>query len=329
MEGQQRVGVLAEAPSVLRELGADPAALIAQAGVGADVLRNPENFLTFPQLGRFFQAAVAATKCPHFGLLVGQRSSTYSLGLVGRLMRTAPTLRDAILDLCRNQRRYVRGAVTYLLVRDGTAFWGYGVYYPDMPAKEQLCDGATAAGARFMQELAGQPAAEALLSRTRPADTGPYYRALRASLHFDAEQWVLAFPERLLDSKPPEADPVLRSLLRGQVANYWAVAQPDITERVMRALRARLLNSDVSLELVADDMRLHSRTLNRRLQTAGVTFRDLLNQARFQIAADLLSATRMEITAIGLALGYAEPSGFTNAFRRWSGAAPSRWRASA
>jgi len=42
-------------------------------------------------------------------------------------MQTAPTLKDAILDLCTNQRRYVRGAVTYLVIQNEVAFWGYAV----------------------------------------------------------------------------------------------------------------------------------------------------------------------------------------------------------
>lgn len=125
MEGQQRIGVIAELPRVLREMGEDPARVIAGAGVNPDMLRNPENSLTFVEVGRLIQACVTATGCEHFGFLVDQRSTTTSLGLVGRLMQNAPTLRDAILDLCTNQRRYVRGAVAYFFVQNETAFLGY------------------------------------------------------------------------------------------------------------------------------------------------------------------------------------------------------------
>ena len=47
-------------------------------------------------------------------------------------MQNAPTLKDAILDLCKNQNRYVRGAVSYLLIQDETALWGYAVHHPTM-----------------------------------------------------------------------------------------------------------------------------------------------------------------------------------------------------
>jgi AraC-like DNA-binding protein len=105
------------------------------------------------------------------------------------------------------------------------------------------------------------------------------------------------------------------------------VREPSISDRIVRVLRARAVFGETSLEEVASDLSVHPRTLNRRLQADGTSFRKLANEARFLIARQLLAGTRMEITDIGLALGYAEPSGFTHAFQRWSGTAPSEWRA--
>jgi AraC-like DNA-binding protein len=62
------------------------------------------------------------------------------------------------------------------------------------------------------------------------------------------------------------------------------------------------------------------------LQAEGRTFRELTNEARFEVAQQLLAGTRMDITNVAFALGYADPSGFTHAFHRWSGLAPSEWR---
>ncbi|OKO78986.1 hypothetical protein AC628_12285 [Bradyrhizobium sp. NAS96.2] len=91
-------------------------------------------------------------------------------------------------------------------------------------------------------------------------------------------------------------------------------------------LHARVVFPDISLEAVANEMSMQPRTLNRRLQAEGKSFRELVNEARFAVARQLLAGTRMDITDIALALGYADPSGFTHAFQRWSGVAPSEWR---
>jgi AraC-like DNA-binding protein len=325
MEGQQRIGALVELPQVLRELGADPTAVISGVGINPDLLRNPENSLSFVELGRLVEAWVAATRCEHFGLLVGQRSATASLGLVGRLMQTAPTLKDAILDLCTNQRRYVRGAVTYLMVQNEIAFWGYAVHHPGMPAIEHISDGAIAVGVNMMRELVGAAPDEILTSRRAPADVTPYRRFFGVSPWFDAEQHAMAFSADLL-SRPVRANRELRRILEQKVAAYWAVEQPSMTQTVTRMLRARVIFPDTSLEAVASELSMQPRTLNRRLRAEGKSFRELTNEARFEVARQLLAGTRMEITDIALALGYADPSGFTHAFQRWSGVAPSEWR---
>ncbi len=327
MEGQQRVGPLAEVPQVLRDLGNDPTKVMADAGIDAGILRNPDNMLSFTEVGRLLSACVTATACPHFGLLVGQRSATASLGLVGRLMRNAPTLQAAILDLCTHQHRYVRGSVVYLVTQDEIAFWGYAIHIPGMRAIEQVCDGAIAVGFNMMKELAGVLPADVLTCRHAPSDSAPYRRFFGMTPRFDAEQHALAFPAHLLARPVGGADPELRRILERSVAEYWAVRQPGIVDQVIRVLRARVIFPDTSLEDVAEHLLMHPRTLNRRLQSEGTSFRELLSRARFEVARQLLAGTKMEVTDIGLALGYADPSGFTHAFQRWSGAAPSEWRA--
>ena len=51
LEGQQRVGVLAEAPKLLQELGADPAEVAASVGIDIHVLDDPENMIPFTAAG--------------------------------------------------------------------------------------------------------------------------------------------------------------------------------------------------------------------------------------------------------------------------------------
>ena len=72
---------------------------------------------------------------------------------------------------------------------------------------------------------------------------------------------------------------------------------------------------------------MHPRTLNRRLRAERTTFRKLLNQARFDVARQLLAGTHMDVSGISGALGYAETSAFTHAFRHMAAASPAEWRA--
>jgi len=327
VDGRHRVGALVELPQVLRDLGADPDKLIAAAGIDPRVFRNPENALTFVELGTLLEVCVSATGCKHLGLLVGQRSATDSLGVIGRLMQNSMTLGDAILALCTHQERYERGAVVYLFVQDAIAFFGYAVHLPQIRALEQISDGAIALGFNIMKELVGLSPREILTSRLAPMDITPYRRFFGFTPRFDAEQNALLFPEKLLTMPISGANPKLRMILENLVARYWAAKRLSVAERVVRIICPRLFFADASLETVASVLSMHPRTLNRRLEAEGTTFRRLLGQARFEMARQLLVGTNIQITNIALALGYGDTSSFSHAFQRWSGVAPSQWRA--
>jgi len=326
-EGQQRVGALAEVPQLLRELGTDPAEVAAGVGLDVSVLHDPENSIPFTTAGRLLQAGATRTGCAHFGLLVGQRCDTRSLGLVGRLMRNARTWGRAVQDLVDNQHRYVRGGVPYLMVRGGMAWAGYAIYHQGIEGIDHFCDGAIAIGFNMMRELCGALPDEVLLSRRPPADIRPYRRLFRVPVHFDAEQSTLVFPAGLLERPVPGADSRQREILEASVTKYWAVALPDATEQVVRILRSRVLFGDSTLDEVARCLTMHPRTLNRHLQSERTTFRELLNEARFEVARQLLAGTRINISGIAIALGYAETSAFSHAFHRMAGVSPVEWRA--
>ena len=178
----------------------------------------------------------------------------------------------------------------------------------------------------MMRELVGASPDGVLMSRSVPQDVGAYRRCFGVTPEFQAEQHALVFPASLLERPVRGADRELRGILAKSVAEYWAVRKPSVADRVIRVLHARVIFADATLEGVAQDLSMHPRTLNRRLQAEGASFRDLLSQARFDVARDLLSGTRMAVTDLALALGYADISAFTHAFRRWAGVAPSEWR---
>jgi hypothetical protein len=86
-------------PALLRRLGADPAAIVAEAGFDLDVFDDPDNLVSFAARGRLMRQCVTATGCAHFGLLVGQRSGLHHLGLVGLLAKYSPDVGMALRSL--------------------------------------------------------------------------------------------------------------------------------------------------------------------------------------------------------------------------------------
>lgn len=327
--GLQRVGGLCAVPDLLREMGVDPAPVLARAGIEPSALRNPDNLISYVSVGALLDEGSKATRCDHFGLRVGGSASLETLGVVGRLIQNSPTLGEAVTAFLENQHRYVRGAVPYLLVEGETAFIGYAVYQPNVRALTQIYDCAIATAINSFLELTGRRPDEAFLPRAEPRDSTAWHSQYKIPVRFDSEQAGIVFPRTLLSVPIPGANPVLRRILSESVDAYWLVAQPSVVDRVMRLLRPRITAGDTTLKDIAERMGLHPRTLNRRLQEEETSFRELLNNARMNVACQMLECTNLSITQIGLMINYADSAVFSHSFRRLSGQTPSEWRANA
>ena len=81
-----------------------------------------------------------------------------------------------------------------------------------------------------------------------------------------------------------------------------------------------------TIEQAAEQLNLSTRTLRRRLKEEGCSFRELLNEVRFQMARDYLTETRLPLSEISWLLGYTEPGNFSHAFNRWCGLTPRAYR---
>jgi AraC-like DNA-binding protein len=62
------------------------------------------------------------------------------------------------------------------------------------------------------------------------------------------------------------------------------------------------------------------------LRQSGLSFSNLIQQARFEIACSLLEDPDLRLADIAFDIGYSDPAHFTGAFRCWAGVTPSAYR---
>ena len=318
-------------PDVLRSLGADPAQLLGEAGFDLALFDDPDNEVSFAARGRLLAHCVARTGCRHLGLLVGEQGGLHSLGLVGLLVKYSPDVGTALRSLVHHMHLHVRGATTTFAVDGAMARLTYDVHQPRVEATDQVGDGALALMSNIMRALCGPrwKPIEVCMTHRKPEDVGPFRRFFRAPLRFDAEQNVLVFSTYWLRHSLPDADSQVRRLLQRQIDALEVRHSADFPEQVRSLLRTALLTGHSRADQVAAMFSMHSRTLSRRLDAFGVSFRELVDEGRFEIARQMLGDSAMDVRQIALSLDYADPSAYTRAFRRWSGTTPGRWRATA
>lgn len=284
--------------------------------------------ISFSTFGRLLETAAKRTGCGHFGLLVGQRMTLASLGLLGTLVRHSRTVADALRAIEAHYDLLSRGAMIELSVEGAIATVTYAPYDPDAIGVPHQCERAVGAMTGIMRSLCGSDwcPEEVWLPRLAPVNPSPYTGYFRAPVRFSQEVAALVFPARILKRPVDDADPAVRAAAEQDLRRTAAVTPLGLCDEVRRCVRSRAIRVRVDKGQVAQALALHQRTLCRRLRAEGATFRSITNETRLGIARQLLADTTMSLAEISVVLEFSEPAAFTHAFRRWTGMTPSAWR---
>ena len=83
-----------------------------------------------------------------------------------------------------------------------------------------------------------------------------------------------------------------------------------------------LHTGEASVEVIASKLGLSRQTLFRKLKVEGVTFEQVLDEMRHQLALYYLNAKKASVNQTAYLLGFSEPAAFSRAFKRWTGSSP-------
>jgi AraC-like DNA-binding protein len=327
-DGTVRVGIARAIPQILESLGADPVELFAEAGIDLGLMDNPDNVFPYAARSHLINVCVERTGCEHFGLLLGQQGHLSDFGLIVYLTKHSPDVGSALRSLERLFHLHVQGAVIQVTVEDSTACLSYHIYEGETEAASQIEDGAMAWAHNIMRELCGRKfkPAEVRFAHRIPRDQGPYHKLFGAPIRFDSEQTGLLFPSHWLQRSRERADPELHRLLQMQVDELQSRWNDDYLAHLRRVLTSVLVIGPAMADEVAALFSMSSRTLDRRLNALGTTFREVAQEAKCQIACQMLNDSEIKVGDLADLLHYSDASAFIKAFKRWTGSTPSAWR---
>lgn len=311
----------------MRELGGDATQILARVGIAPDAAARPLEWISFPAVLRAYELAATETRCKTFGLRLGSVRQLSFLGPLQLIVSYSRDLRSGFEAFCRFASVQNTGcrpsldvgpeeATFQLILTSQLRRWG-----------EQWIEESLVAALRLLRGClgAGYVPRRVSLRHAAVSDLATYERYFGTEVCTQAPVDGVTIESRDLEVLNVRRDDQVLSVLTDYLHADAIPARTDVTGLVKGVLRRSLGTGEISIEAVADEVCMHKRTLQRRLQERGTTFAQLLDEVRADVAKHYVAQGQLPLTRIALLLGFSDQSAFNHAFRRWFQRSPTGW----
>jgi len=314
--------------------GADATRLMALVGLDPAALADPDARLPLAREHRLWDGAAELTGDPHFGLHAAELIRPGAFDVLDYAVRTAPDLRAALERLARYNRLLHDSASFHLSPVTGGLRIEHRLDLPEGSASRQVVEFTLASLVVVAAQLGAQPvAAQAVTFRHgAPGPLEDYRRVFGVTPQFNAPASALVLGDEVLRRPVPAADPGLSRIVIEHAERLLQALAPQADGTAARLgllLAETLTDGPLSLGEAARRLGLSERSLQRRLEAEGTTFAALLDGVRKELALRYVADLRLALGEVAYLLGFAEPSPFHRAFRRWTGTTPAAARRTA
>ena len=178
--------------------------------------------------------------------------------------------------------------------------------------------------------MVGRPLreAEVCFAHPKPEYHATYSDFLSGQIHFDCSQLKLSLPMALCREPNASANHENYHLAMRQCEAMLAQLQSDKPSYQTRLKKMMLSRppGTLSEEEAAASLFISKRTLARKLNHEGSSFRKIRDEILSQQAALYLRDSELSIEAIAALMNYHDSANFRRAFKRWFGQPPEQFR---
>jgi AraC-like DNA-binding protein len=310
-----RAATLTGFEGLARSIGLTPLRLLDAAGVPRAALTNPDIRISAASVRDLMELCGAATE--DFALRMYEVRSPSDMGPVALVAREQPTLRATLKALNRNLA--LHSDVTRLWIDDDASYGAAIVRlvqtWPTPGPERQTTELAMGQLMRTLRGRLGpdwQPL-NVWLAHGPPLVMDTHHRVLGTNLRFHQPFNGVTCTRMDLDRPNPAADPEMTRQIQRYVDGLSNPARADLADQVLGLAEALLPLGQCTIEIVARQIGVVPRTLQRRLAAGGTRFIDIVQRARMTLCHRYLEHDDRRLAEAAELLGFSAPS----AFSRW------------
>ena len=263
-------------------------------------------------------------------LRIGASMRCDDYGAFGLAWKSAPDLHGSYI---RSERygRVLGSAETYTLAKTQEGSWfKLDTAGPGGLGKHLSNEASLAAVVTISQEVSAAPFQPLKVCFKHPAhgDAAVFADHFGCPVEFGADHDALLIDPAALKAPNKVGDATIAQFFDRHLESELAalIDETGLDHQVRMAVSERLSEGVPSLSDVAKALGMSGRTLQRRLSDLELSFQSLVDHARRDLSQKLLKETAYSLAEIAFLTGFSEQSGFTRAFKRWSGKTPRSYR---
>lgn len=316
--------------------GVDTTACLARAGIDPSVLQDARQRVPGQQLEQLLACLIPLSGDPCFGLHTSAFIQPASYSVLGYIAMNCATVGEALSRIPVYEKIVgdMGFTVTRALGENVCVQWNCNFTNPLV--RRHVIENVLASWTRYTRWMTGEETEnpqEVWFEHGPPEDAAAlaeYQSLFRAPVRFNQSCSTLIVAPRQLQHALRQADPQLLATLLEHATQVLATLDRDesVSRQVKNLLRLQLKDELPRKELIARQLGMNARTLQRRLSEEGTSYQQVLNELRLELAQHYLRHSTLTIDEIGVRLGFAEPRSFHRSFKQWTGMTPGEFRLS-
>lgn len=295
---------------------------------------NPNSRLPASAMERLWASGERLTGNADLGLHTGASYNPGALGIVGYVVLSCRTAKEAVDRLSRYAALLNEGLKVQVIDQNSETHVRFSaddrfdsfLHRTPRQAMETLASGVVTTLNR-LSNMTLEPIV-VTFRHDAPANTAEHAQILGATVRFTQPDNSVVYRSAALEANLLSADPALLAMFEGDARRRLEQLESrgGVSGRVLHLLGAKLKGEVPSLATVASELAMSERSIQRALGEEDTSFRQLVDEVRKELALEHLGRPGASATDVAFLLGFSEPSAFTRAFRRWTGSSPTQFR---
>ena len=305
--------------------------ILEEAGLDPNKVYDPSERIPTLNIKKFWELSVRYSGDPCFGLTYAAYIQPSALHGLGLSWIASHTLKDGLERLVRFQKILasdlqleLRETQTGYCIYDAVGQKGDPFRFPDA-----AFDSTIASIYKICQIMLGPDIEPIRVSVEHPAPLCKerFEEFFRIPVNFDADETAIEFDKSASELPVSSANPELTRINDQIVIDYLnRFEQDDVVTQTRKYIIDHLPSGVPRQAIIASDLNMSLRNFQRKLSQSSTSYTDVLSQVRHELACYYLKAPKHPIIEIAYLLGFADPSNFSRAFKRWSGQSPHHFR---